>query len=364
MPKFQGNMSVGIVLPPNFNHPIGGYKVHYTLANELARRGNHVTVMHLLCTSSPSVTDRVKLLRDRAFHRSAQSRITWHPFEASVRFQRIRNANRIPARDLVILTGWQTVPNVKNARAAHVQVVYDLEHWHEADELARESMRAAFSMPGVTRVATSKAVARMLGEVGASHSGIFPPGVDSPLNRPANAVQRAGMVLFPLRHGNSKGGDVAVAAASLIHAMVPEVEIVAFGTAAPPAGSSIDFRGLVSDQQLQQLLGRAAVFFVASRAEGFGLPALEAMAAGCCVVTTNNGGSEEYAIDRQNCLVVPPGDPHALAAAVVELLQDDSLRERVAWEGAVTAQGHSSSEAFKALAEHILSIHAGLEDGR
>ena len=80
--------------------------------------------------------------------------------------------------------------------------------------------------------------------------------------------------------------------------------------------------------------------------EGFGLPPLEAMACGAPVVLTDSGGVRDYARHEDNCLLVPPRDPQALAAAMLRILTDpvlaDCLRRagppttaRFTWEAAV-----------------------------
>jgi glycosyltransferase involved in cell wall biosynthesis len=56
--------------------------------------------------------------------------------------------------------------------------------------------------------------------------------------------------------------------------------------------------------------------------EGFGLPALEALAAGAPLVTTTGSAPEE--IVGRAALTVPPGDGDALAAALRTLLEDGS----------------------------------------
>jgi glycosyltransferase involved in cell wall biosynthesis len=47
-------------------------------------------------------------------------------------------------------------------------------------------------------------------------------------------------------------------------------------------------------------------------------------------VLTRSGGAEEYAEDGVNSLLVPAGDVDALAEALIRVVDDDALRERLA----------------------------------
>jgi glycosyltransferase involved in cell wall biosynthesis len=93
----------------------------------------------------------------------------------------------------------------------------------------------------------------------------------------------------------------------------------------------------LSDQELAELYASCDVFVSASWYEGFGLPPLEAMACGAPVILTDSRGVREFAVDGENCLMVPIRDPDALAKAIVRLLQDKSLAERLAANGPKTA---------------------------
>lgn len=80
-----------------------------------------------------------------------------------------------------------------------------------------------------------------------------------------------------------------------------------------------------------------AVLFPSTWAEPFGLVPVEAMACATPVVATGVGGSAEFLVHEANCLLVEPGDPAALAAAVRRLAGDPSLRRRLVEGGSVTA---------------------------
>jgi len=84
------------------------------------------------------------------------------------------------------------------------------------------------------------------------------------------------------------------------------------------------FSGLSHD--VAALLAQADVFVLASRWEGFPMSILEAMRSGLPVVASNVGGVSEAVIDEQTGLVVPVGDPGALARAIGRLMADRELR--------------------------------------
>lgn len=73
---------------------------------------------------------------------------------------------------------------------------------------------------------------------------------------------------------------------------------------------------------------RADIFVLSSRFESFPRVLLEAMAAGLPIVASRVGGVEEAVSEGSNALLVPPGDPGALAEAIAILGLDATLRER------------------------------------
>lgn len=86
-------------------------------------------------------------------------------------------------------------------------------------------------------------------------------------------------------------------------------------------------------------MGRASIFVMSSRAEGFPLTLLEAMSKGMAVVSFDcPTGPRELIEDRVNGLLVPPMDEDALAASLSELMGDEALRRRCATAAVVTAR--------------------------
>jgi starch synthase len=75
------------------------------------------------------------------------------------------------------------------------------------------------------------------------------------------------------------------------------------------------------------------VTVVPSLTEPFGLVAIEAMACGKPVIASRVGGLQEIVVDRVTGLLVPPGDPIALAGAIRELLGHPAEAARMGEEG-------------------------------
>jgi len=96
-------------------------------------------------------------------------------------------------------------------------------------------------------------------------------------------------------------------------------------------GAAILFPGFVSAEALPWWYRAAAVFVYPSLYEGFGLPVLEAMASGTAVITSNTSSLPEVVGDA--ALSVDPTDVDALAAALVRLLNDETLRGQLSAAG-------------------------------
>jgi glycosyltransferase involved in cell wall biosynthesis len=100
---------------------------------------------------------------------------------------------------------------------------------------------------------------------------------------------------------------------------------------ASPARARIEFRGFVDDVELRRLYRRASLFAFPSLDEGFGMPVLEAMAAGVPVICSNSSAMPAVAGDA--AVLVDPYSTEAIAAAISLLIADTRLRESLVTKG-------------------------------
>lgn len=116
-----------------------------------------------------------------------------------------------------------------------------------------------------------------------------------------------------------------------------EVIVIAVGETAPSETlGNLQLRFVPFQDDSAALAGyyRAAdIYLHAARVESFGNVLIEARACGTPVVSTATGGIPEQIRDGETGLLVPPADPHALAAAVTRLLDDEPLRARLVANG-------------------------------
>lgn len=94
-------------------------------------------------------------------------------------------------------------------------------------------------------------------------------------------------------------------------------------------GERVRFLGHVPLAQLTQAYCGASLFCLPSRQEGFGIVLLEAMAAGLPIVAARAAAIPEVVADGEGALLFPPGDAHALAAALDRLLADADARRHM-----------------------------------
>lgn len=148
----------------------------------------------------------------------------------------------------------------------------------------------------------------------------------------------AALDAFELLSARHPPGDVTlVLAGEITHGWKNEALLARI--AGYPGPGRIVTTGFVPDTDLPNLYRAADVFVYPSLYEGFGLPALEAMAAGVPVVATNRTAVPEVVGDA--ALLIDPADPGAIADAIWSVLSDSAQQDRLRRAGRRRADSYT-----------------------
>lgn len=119
------------------------------------------------------------------------------------------------------------------------------------------------------------------------------------------------------------------------------------------------FTGQIND--VQTYYAAADVFALPSHSEGSPYVVLEAMAANLPIVATNVGGVPEILKDDESALLVPANDPQAMAAAIIRVLTDSQLAERLTSNSAALILSDYTPEKY---AQSLVEIYRRVIDER
>jgi glycosyltransferase involved in cell wall biosynthesis len=237
-----------------------------------------------------------------------------------------RRIARVPARVVVEVHGdWRTSTRLYGSPARRLVS-------GAADRVAAAALRRADAVRTVSPFTTG-----LVQEVGVEPADDFPaymdldPFVIEPVPLPAEPV-----ALFVGVLEAYKNVDGLADAWRLASPRIPDasVRLVGKGTRTDVAERLVVEHGARWDQELTpsevaEALDAAWVLVLPSRSEGMGRVLVEAFCRGRAVIGTRAGSIPDLVGDGESGLLVEPGDAQALANALVELLSDRELAERL-----------------------------------
>jgi glycogen synthase len=202
---------------------------------------------------------------------------------------------------------------------------------------------------------------------------LIPPGVNSSLfegtfEDPFSGVGKP-RVLFVGRLAAQKGVGTLIEAAGLLEHPSAQVLLVGDGPERKAlereserlgVADRLHFVGFFAHDRLPAVLAHADLLVLPSLYEELGTVLLEAMQAALPIVASKTGGIPDVIEDGVNGILVPPGEPEALAHAINRLLAERNLARRLS-EG---AQERVKDYDWGVLAERVLRVYQGVSAGR
>lgn len=175
-------------------------------------------------------------------------------------------------------------------------------------------------------------------------STVVPNGVDPACFFPSDVEKVPESLFFLGRLESRKGIDFLIRAIPRVKAHLPDIRLFIGGegnlrpfleTFVRRQGLSknVHLLGVIPDGDVNRWYNTVSAVVIPSRFEGFGLTAIEAMAAGVPVVATDVDGLRDVVFDGDTGRLVPYGDAGALAEAVLSLLRDPGAGKRFIEKG-------------------------------
>jgi glycosyltransferase involved in cell wall biosynthesis len=213
-----------------------------------------------------------------------------------------------------------------------------------SDLLARYALRRADAVRTITAFTSDVVRAE-----GVEPAAEFPAYMDlTPFTEPPLApLPETPRALFVGVLERYKAFDVLCDAWRSVAERVPRavLHVVGDGTLAPLAsGLAADLPGRVqwsralSPGEVAGALDASTLLVLPSRLEGMGRVVVEAACRGRAVVGSRAGGIPDVVADGETGVLVPPGDPGALADALSRVLADRALAERLGAEGRIRVE--------------------------
>jgi len=347
--------------------PSGGYRVIYKYAKILGDRGHEVFVIHPLWIlpkqsgltgKLKEVTRWVKHSRSRNYNQFFWIKIfvRLRSFFKLILLRKDKNSwngillgqgiqtrivptlaeKHIPRADAIFATDLRTAKWVADYGLDRGEKYYSIQNF-ERWSAPEEDRLSTWKLP-LKKIVVSKRLKEELSNLGEKIYGYIPNAIDFKefyLKEPIETrnPKRIGMLYH---FSPSKGSQDGIKAVRIVKTQYPELEVVFFSAykynkkVIPPW---VEFHHTPSQEEILEIYNACSIFVSPSWSEAWCLSSAEAMACGCALVSTKGGSVEEYAIDGETALISEDHDPLGLAENIVRLIENQTLRIRLAIQG-------------------------------
>lgn len=365
----------------------GGVRVVFEYSNRLQRKGHTVNVVFPLIPLYLKPRLQIKNLRNQLIgtilNLNYKKKLKW---DLNARLINVITINQkyikyieksIPDADIIVATSWETayfVNNLSRNKGEKFYFVQSYEIWdiwqneicwkkieqiekdHKKwvfkmssivpnDKYLRESKELVdntYMMPNLKKITIAswlkdlleiKFNQRVYGMItnGVNFEEFYCEGIQTKWQEKQKTIT----ILASLRGGSLLKGDLdIIEALNIVHNKYPETKVILYGSRGNMnIPEWVKFVDKPFGDKLRHLYCSAQIFVSASRLEGCQLPPMEAMACGCAVIATEVGGIPDYAIEGKTVLCAPSKNPEILAQKVIQLIEDESLRNTIAKNG-------------------------------
>lgn len=335
-------MNIIILYPAVKNIPIGGLQVIYEYANRLVRDGHNVTILYACYFREldEGLFRRVKSLAKYIYvqllrkHQACQ----WFALDSRIkeRYLYEYNDKNLPSADIYIATAVTTAYYLKRLREAVLKKLYLIQG--QETFILNDIRQVVDSYRfGFANIAISKWLKDLVETSSKKPCHLVVNGFDRQKYHLTIPIEKKDKYAVSMLYHTREPKDIptGMKALAIVKAKVPELVVKMFGAYPRPNDLPewFEYTQCPSPEEHLKINNECAIYMGCSKMEGWGLTVGEAMMCGQAVACTDNKGYLEMAIHDRNALVSKVGNAEALANNIIALIQDDTLRERIARQG-------------------------------
>lgn len=345
----------------NYNKPLGGYKVVYEYANRLTMLGHKVNIIYSIENSLKryKLPETFRVLVAKIIVKNSPK---W--FELDSRVERISVKciadEFIPESDIIFATAVETaepVSRLSTLKGKKCYIIQDFENWVYDDDKVINTYKLGFH-----NITISKWLNQLLKEHGVDSTYIR-NAIDLSIFRSlSNFKERNKYSIGFLYHkSEKKGSKYIIDGLMRVKKKYPNLEVHTFGVPKRPKEMPewFHYTSKATIEEVVKIYNKCSIFVCATIEEGFGLTGLESMACGCAFVSSNYSAVYEYAKQDENAILYPIKDSEIMVKSINRLIENDSLRWKIAENGIRTAQEFSWNNSIEQMEKFLLEIELG-----
>lgn len=202
---------------------------------------------------------------------------------------------------------------------------------------------------------------RLIKDYGLDHTKVSRAGAGAsarPATPPDDGIARYARrnILFVGVEWARKGGPGLVEAFAQVRQRLPDATLTIVGCRPEVAAEGVEVVGRVPLAEVEGFFQRASCFCLPSRLEPFGIVFVEAAHFALPVVATTVGDISDVVRAGETGFLVPPGDPGALAAALIATLEDPETCRRMGRASAALAPDLTWARVAERIAAHLPGV--------
>ncbi len=349
--------SITFIFPHPVFGPTGGYKVVYEYANRLVNDGWKVEIVYSGSIFWCKKTLRFKLsniFRLLQYYVQGYGCNSWFTLDGRVkeRLTLSMNYRHVPKTDYYMATSPYTAYYLNQYPIdckRKLYLIQDYENWG----VGLEQILIDTYHYSMQKIVVANWLQIMLREKYNEESILLPNGYDFAkftLDIPIDKKRplQISMLYHTMERKDCVTGFKAL---DIVKKMYPLLRVSLFGTVKAPYPLPIwyDYYQQPDAITHNKINNEAAIYIGTSKTEGWGLTVGEAMICGQAVCCTDNDGYKEMAIDAVTALVSPITNAEALAANIIRLIEDDTLRIKIARQGNAYIQQFTWDKSYALL---------------